>query len=61
MRKRYNGFRFNVPETILFMGPKFHLDTTYGSEIEKKVVLFFKNYRYKEFNPAETSEILEFW
>ena len=29
--------------------------------IIKKVILFFKSHRYKEFNPAETSEISEFW
>ena len=55
-------FQFlNVPEEILLTGPMFHINISNGSGIVKKVILFFKSYRYKKFSPAETSEIPEFW
>ena len=40
--------------------PKFYLNISSGSGIIIKVVLFYKNYRYKKFSPAETSKISEF-
>ena len=45
----------------MLTGPMFHINISNGSGIVKKVILFFKSYRYKKFSPAETSEILEFW
>ena len=64
MCRRYEGVLFqfqNVPEEHLLAGPKFHLNTSNGSGIIKKIILFFKSYKYKKFSPAETSEISEFW
>ena len=45
----------------MLTGPMFHINISNGSGIVKKVILFFKSYRYKKFSPAETSEISEFW
>ena len=49
-----------VPEEILLTVPRFHLNTSSDSGIIKKVILFFKSYRYKKFNPTETSEVRNF-
>ena len=48
------GFCFNFKMLLMKFCSEF-------AGIIKKVILFFISHRYKEFNPAETSEISEFW